>query len=153
MGKLGLSAYQRQMFRRLLREATDVRLYRRVLAILEVDRGSPVNEVARLLNVSGQSIYNWIERFQHQGSEAALADRYGVGRPSLWTAKRQARLRAVLDSSPQAWGYLAADWTVPLLQEQLARCTGEWFSEDTVRRELPSAEFDWFRGALIDALR
>jgi transposase len=146
MSNLGLTAYQRHRFRQLLHKTADARLYRRLMVVLEVDRGSPVSELARLLNVSSQSIYNWIDRFLHQGGEPALADRYGIGRPTLWTEEHEALLRALLDSSPDQWGYFANDWTVPLLQEQLLHWSGRAFSEDTIRRELHRLGYVWKRG-------
>lgn len=146
MSKLGLTASQRRKFRRLLHDTADTRLYRRLMAILEVDQGRPVSELARLLNVSAQSIYNWIDRFLHQGGESALVDRYGIGRPSLWTEEHVALLRTLLESSPNRWGYFANDWTVPLLQEQLLHFSGQAFAEDTVRRELHRLGYVWKRG-------
>lgn len=146
MSKLGLTAYQRRRLRQLLHKTADARLYRRLLVILEVDRGRPVSELARLLNLSSQSIYNWIDRFLHQGGEPALADRYGIGRPTLWTEEHVALLRALFESSPDQWGYFANDWTVPLLQEQLLHWSGQTFSEDTVRRELHRLGYVWKRG-------
>jgi transposase len=146
MSKLGLTAYQRRRFRKVLHSTTDARLYRRLMVILEVDQGRPVSEWARLLNVSPQSIYNWIDRFLHQGGESALVDRYGVGRPTLWTEEHVGLLRALLESSPDRWGYFANDWTVPLLQEQLLHWSGQAFAEDTVRRELHRLGYVWKRG-------
>lgn len=149
MSKLGLTSYERRKLRQQLRHTNDARLYRRLLAVLEVDQGRPVSELARLLNVSGQSIYNWIDRFCHQRQIAGLVDQYGIGRPTLWTEKRVAVLRALLESSPDQWGYFANDWTVPLLQEQLLRCTGQAFAEDTVRRELHGLGYVWKRGRYL----
>ena len=146
MSKLGLTAYQRRKFRKLLHDTADARLYRRLIVILEVDPGRPVSELARLLNISTQSIYNWIDRFLHQGGESALGDRYGIGRPTLWTKEHVALLRTLLESSPDRWGYFANDWTVPLLQEQLLHWSGQTFAEDTVRRQLQRLGYVWKRG-------
>jgi transposase len=149
MSKLGLTPYERRKLRQHLHDTGDARLHRRLLAVLEVDRGRPVSELARLLNVTGQSIYNWVARFCRQGRLAGLADRYGVGRPTLWTDERVAALRALLASAPGRCGYFANDWTVPLLREQLLRCTGQAFAGDTVRRELRRLGYVWKRGRYL----
>src|SRR5437763_970817 len=94
MGKLGLTAYQRRTFRQLLHRTTDARLHRRLLVVLEVDQGKPASELARLLNVTPQRVYNWIDRFRHHGGVTGLVDQYGIGRPTLWTEERVAFLRA-----------------------------------------------------------
>jgi transposase len=146
MSKIGLSLSERRQLRRQLHRTSDARLCRRLLAILEVDQGKPVSELARLLKVSCQSIYNWIDRFRQEREVAALADRYGIGRPTLWTDERVALLRNFMESSPYPWGYFAVDWTVPLLREQLGHYTGQWLSEDTIRRELHRLGYVWKRG-------
>jgi transposase-like protein len=64
MRKIKLAASQRWKIRTRLRQAHDVRLYRRLLAVLEFDRGTAVTAIAELLAVSGQSVYNWIARFE-----------------------------------------------------------------------------------------
>lgn len=149
MSKLDLTPYERRKLRQQLHRTSDARLYQRLLAVLEVDQGRPVKEVARLLNVSGQSIYNWIDRFCQERQIADLVDQYGSGRPTLWTEERVAVLRALLGSSPDQWGYFANDWTVPLLQEQVLRGTGQAFAEDTVRRELHRLGYVWKRGRYL----
>jgi transposase len=149
MSKPDLAPYERRKLRRHLHQTSDASLYQRLLAVLEVDQGRPVNEVARLLNVSGQSVHNWVDRFRQQRQIAGLIDQYGIGRPTLWTQERVAMLRALLGSSPDQWGYFANDWTVPLLQEQLLHCTGQAFAEDTVRRELHRLGYVWKRGRYL----
>lgn len=67
------------------------------------------------------------------------------GRPSLWTEQRQAWLNDLMRVRPEARGYFANTWTVPLLQEELFHCTGETVSEDTIRRALRRLGFVWKR--------
>jgi transposase len=149
MSKLSLAPYERRKLRQQLHDTNDARLYRRLLAVLEIDQGKPVSEVARLLRVSHQSVYNWIDRFGQGRQAALLADQDRSGRPTLWTEERVAWLRALLASSPDRWGYFANDWTIPLLQEQLLHCTGQAFAEDTLRRELHRLGYVWKRGRYL----
>ncbi len=149
MSKLDLTPYERRKVLQQLHDTTDARLYRRALAILQIDRGKPVSEVAGLLHVSEQSVYNWIDRFREDRPAARLMDQPRSGRPSLWTEERQACLRALLDSTPERCGYFANDWTVPLLREQLLHCTGQDFADDTLRRELHRLGYVWKRGRYL----
>jgi transposase len=146
MSTLGLTPSERRKLRQQLHRTADARLYRRLLAVLEVDQGKLVNEVARSLQVSGQSVYNWIGRFCQQRQPATLADQERSGRPTLWTEERLALLRLLLASSPEQWGYFANDWTVPLLREELRQGTGQNLAEDTIRRELHRLGYVWKRG-------
>src|SRR5262249_40617103 len=85
MSIVQLSSSQRRKLRGQLRRAADASYYRRVLAILELDRGKPVAGVAASLGVTRQSVYNWAHAFAACPDPATLHDRYGVGRPSAWT--------------------------------------------------------------------
>jgi transposase len=145
MDTLAMTAWQRRRLRRQLRATRDAHLYRRTLAVLEVARGQPVAAVARRLLVSPRAIYHWVAAYARGHDPADLRDRDRSGRPTLFTEQDRVRLRGLLDTSPQDLGHPAAEWTVPLLQGQLARCTGRRPSDDTVRRELGRLGYTWKR--------
>jgi transposase len=149
MSQAGLSSSERRRLRKLLHGTTDARLYRRLLAILEVDRGQPVSEVARMLGVSCQTIYNWISRFESDAHAGALADRQRMGRPSLWAEERIAFLQSLLESPPDRLGYFANEWAVPLLKQQLEHWSGKHFSQDTIRRQLHRLGYVWKRSRYV----
>jgi transposase len=146
MDTITLAAGQRRRLQRQLRAAHDARLYRRTLAVLEVAQGEPVVSVARRLGVTPRAIYYWLGAYARDHDPNALRDADRPGRPSLLTVEDRRLLRELLLSrSPQDLGYFAAEWTVPLLQEHLAHCTGWRPSDDTVRRELQRQGFVWKR--------
>jgi transposase len=145
MSIVQLSSSQRRKLRTPLRRAADASYYRRVLAILELDRGKTVAEVAASLRVTRQSVYNWARSFEACPDPAALQDRYGVGRPSAWTEDLQALLLAGLQQRPDELGYAGVNWTVSLLQEHVYRRGGRWLSDDTIRRELDRLGYVWKR--------
>jgi transposase len=146
MDPITLTAWQRRRLQRQLRAARDARLYRRTLAVLEVGRGEPVASVARRLGVTPRAVYFWVESYARDHDPEALRDRDRPGRPALLTEGDRDLLRGLLlGQSPQDLGYFATEWTVPLLQEHLARRTGRRPSDDTVRRELDRQGFAWKR--------
>jgi len=145
MRKLKLTASQRRKIRTRLRQTHDVRLYRRLLAVLEFDRGASVSEIAELLGVSSQSVYNWLTRFQQAGDECELSDAPRTGRPSCSGEVTEALLRTLMLLSPEWYGYYATHWTVPLLRNQLRQSTGEQYSADTIRRRLHELGYVWKR--------
>ena len=63
MSRLNLTTWQRRRLRDQLTETHASRVHRRTLAVLEFDRGRPVADIARMLRVSRQSVYNWIETY------------------------------------------------------------------------------------------
>ncbi len=145
MSFVQLTAAQRRRLRNELRHAQDASHYRRLLAILELDRGKSVGEVADLLQVARQSIYNWAGAFAGDHDPTALQDHYGKGRPSAWTDELRALLLAGLQQRPDQLGYPGLNWTVPLLQEHLQQSGGQWLSDDTIRRELDRLGYVWKR--------
>jgi transposase len=145
MSGLNLTPAQRGGLRRQLAQATDVRLYRRTLAVLEFDRGRPMTDIADALGVARQSVYNWVTAFARERDPAALADAGGAGRPPLLGAGDRAWLQRLLSRSPQGLGYPATAWTVPLLRDALGGGADGRPSDDTVRRALHRLGYVWKR--------
>ena len=145
MSQLQLTPSQRRRLRRQLAEAQDVHLYRRTLAVLELDRGRSPADIAAMLGVSRQSVYNWAGAYASARDPAILADAYRPGRPPLLAGDADGLLRRLLGCSPQGLGYPATTWTVPLLQEQIQREAGRRPSDDTVRRRLHLLDYVWKR--------
>ena len=145
MSTVQLNSTQRRKLRIQLRRAEGASYYRRLLAILELDRGTSVAAVAAALGVTRQSIYNWVHSFAACPDPTGLQDQYGAGRPSAWTEELRRLLLASLGQRPDALGYAAVNWTVPLLQEHLSCCGGRLLSDDTIRRELDRLGYVWKR--------
>lgn len=145
MNRLKLTLRQRLQLERQLRQSLDARVFRRTLALLDYSSGRSLSEIASSLGVTRQSVYNWIAVYQRGHNPSALGDAPRSGRPCLWSQERQALLLALLETSPDRLGYFAVNWTVPLLQEQIARETGFRLSEDTIRRELQRQRYVWKR--------
>jgi transposase len=145
MSTLTLTAWQRRRLQRQLQQTPEARVYRRTLAVLEVSRGAPVQDVARRLGVSRRSVYHWLDAYTRGHDPEALRDDDRPGRPGFWTRAHLQLLNALLRRTPDELGYFAANWTVPLLQEQLERYTDQRPSDDTVRRGLQRLHYVWKR--------
>jgi transposase len=145
MSRLNLTTWQRRRLRDQLTETHASRVHRRTLAVLEFDRGRPVADIARMLRVSRQSVYNWIETYRDAHDPTDLVDAVHLGRPHLLDEDGTALLRSLLDCSPQDLGYFATNWTVPLLQEHLQHTTGQFLSDETIRRGLRRLGCEWKR--------
>lgn len=135
-GKLPLSPEQRRTLRQLMRTTSEVRLYRRLMALILVDRGQAVTDVAKLLGVSRASVHNWLQSYLRSLDPAALSDRPGRGRRSSWNASLQDLLEQALAVPPLVMGYRATGWTLPLLAEHLERLTLQRLSVSTLRRQM-----------------
>jgi len=146
MGKASLlSRYERRRMTDQLHRTQDVRQYRRLLALLEYDRGEPIAEIARRLNVSRKSIHSWLAWFREQRCVSALYDAPRCGRPAKADETFDVVLRSLLMLSPERCGYRAMHWTVRLLRDQLGKNLGQDYSEDTIRRNLHRLGYVWKR--------
>jgi transposase len=145
MSALRLTARQRNRLEAQLKATHDAGLVRRTLAVLEIARGAPVAEVARLLRTSRVSVYHWVSCYARDHDPDALADHRGGNHPSLWTEDLQAALRECLGQSPDRFGYQAVSWTVDLLRQQLTLSCEGGPSTRTVRRQLNDSGYVWKR--------
>src|SRR3954453_23263682 len=91
-----LTASQRRQVSSRLRATDDASYGRRLMAILALDEGEPVSEVAERLGVTRETGYHRARAFEAGGGATALEDRYGGGRPTVWTEELEALLLAVL---------------------------------------------------------
>jgi transposase len=145
MKDVTLSRRQRYQLQQQLRHTQDASLWRRTFAILEIDKGKPVAEVAEALGVTRQSVYNWVQTYAECFDPLALMDAERSGRPSAWSPELQELLQTLLNESPTQWGFPAVNWTVPLVRQQLATWDGQWLSGDTIRRQLHDLGYVWKR--------
>jgi transposase len=117
-----LTGKQRIELEHLLARHADSRLYQRALALLLLDDGQSVEEIATSLHVSRQSIYNWAWRFQQRGRLSVverLADAERAGRPVTVKGMVDPLIDAVIDSDPRDYGYNSTVWTADLLRRYL----------------------------------
>jgi transposase len=128
----------------------------RAQALLWVAAGSDVVEVAELLHVSRQTVYNWLSRFQERAEldlRARLLDAPRLGRPRAASGTIDALVATVIDGDPRQLGYHATVWTAPLLSQYLRDRHGIEVSERTVSRAIDRLSMRWKRPRHVLALR
>ena len=145
MSRLNLTSWQRRRLRRQLAETQDARLFRRTLAVLEFDHGRSAADIARMLGVTRQSVYEWVEIYTQGHDPASLEDEGGRGRHPLLDEDQEHLLEALLAVSPQDLGYPHVSWTVPLLRAVLEIATERRVSDHTLRRVLERLNYVWKR--------
>lgn len=142
---LHLTPQQRLRLRRTRNATHDVGVFRRCLALLQLDRGHSVAAVAAELGVSRQSVYNWLDHYLMAPTPLALRDDRGHGHVTAWDEDLLAVLRSALEQPPGHWGYRDLEWTVGLLQRHLVRWDGRCWSKRTLRRQLHQLGYVWKR--------
>lgn len=158
MSDFYLSGRQRIKLEQVLEHATDSRVIIRAYALLWLDDGESISEVAARLTVSRQTIYNWRARFQESSSATdfilRLRDGERSGRPATATAQRIARLiDSIIDSDPRDLQYRSTVWTASLLVQYLRDEHRIKVSDDSVRRVIDRLRIRWKRPRHWLALR
>lgn len=145
MSRLKLTHWQRRRLSQQLKATSDARAYRRTLALLELDRGRSAADIADMLGVTRQSVHNWAADFVSEPDPAALRDAPRSGRPPFLGGGDEGPLPSLMGQSPGDFGYPHADWTVPLLQQELEQGLGLRPADETVRRWLRRLGYVWKR--------
>ncbi len=156
MTELVLTGRVRATLLDVMAHTNDARVLRRAYALVWLDAGETVADVAEQLKVSRQSVYNWLERFVARGDlpvALRLRDADRSGRPVTVQGIIDPLLDAIIDSDPRAFGYRSTIWTVPLLVRYLEEQHQVRASPQSVRLALARLEIDWKRPRHRLALR
>jgi transposase len=126
------------------RQSRSVRHWRRYQAVLLRAEGMPVKQVAQSFGCTETRVCNWTAAYRTKGVDG-VGEGLHLGAVRRLDAAGEAVLNALPQgNAPQAHGYRATGWTVPLLQTELAM--GGWrTSLHTIRRTLHRLGWRWKR--------
>jgi transposase len=156
MSLLWLSDRQRGELEELVSHTPSAKERCRAQALLWIAEGADVAEVAELLQVSRQTVYNWLSRFEERAGldlRARLLDAPRLGRPRTASGTLDERVAAVIDGDPRKFGYHATVWTAPLLVRYLRDHHAIEVSDRTVSRAIDRLGLRWKRPRHELALR
>jgi transposase len=140
----------------LLARTPSAKEWCRARALLWLAEGHSVGEVAELLLVSRQSVYNWADRFERgEGLDlrARLLDAPRSGRPPTALRIIDPLIAEVIDNDPRELGYRSTNWTAGLLMRYLKRDHGIGVSRRSVGLAIESLGIRWKRPRHELALR
>ena len=110
-----LSEHDRQYLESLIATGElPVKVYRRALALLELDRGKTYTAVAATLDVTNGTVSTWSKNYRERGL-LCLHDRPRSGRPVEIDGEQRAKVTALACSDPPK-GH--ARWTLRLLADK-----------------------------------
>jgi transposase len=149
MKLIQLTAEQEARLQAELRDSGSVQVYRRAAALLAAHQGRSAGQVASLLGVTRQTVYNWLNTYAKDERGFDLADAPRSGRPSVWTKETEQLLQEALSRPPKETGRNEARWTTAGLQELLASSNRIVVSGETLRRRLRRLGYVWKRGRYV----
>ena len=91
-----------------------VKVYRRALGLLELDRGQTYTAVSKILKVTIPTLSGWAAKYQESGLQV-LQDQPREGRPIEIDGEQRAKITALACSEPPE-GY--ARWSLRLLADK-----------------------------------
>lgn len=110
-----LSAADRTYLENLLKKGSlPASRYKRVLALLELDRGRTFTTVAEIVGVTIQTASTWAKKYNASGLEF-LTDKPRPGRPTVIDGLQRAKITALACSEPPE-GY--ERWSLRLLADK-----------------------------------
>jgi transposase len=146
-----LTVHDRRRLADALRRVRDVRVYRRVQALLLFAEGRPVDEVTHVTGLSRPGLYRWLKRYQQSRRIEVLRDAPRRGRPRIAAAITAARIARELRRDPVRLGYATTGWTVALLAAHLSHVYGCPISTHTLRRRMHQMRLRWKRPRYVYA--
>jgi transposase len=153
---VNLSSKEATLLERLVTTTGDIRQWRRAQALLWLDGGDSIEEVADCLRVTRQTVYNWVVRFDERvGLEVAerAADAARSGRPRTAAGVIDPLIEAVIDRDPRELGYRSTVWTAGLLRLHLGETHRLRVCTKSVSRALARLQIAWKRPRHTLALR
>lgn len=156
MLRIVLNDRQRGELEALLARTPSAKEWCRARALLWLADGRSAVEVAELLLVSRQSVYNWADRFERRVAldlRARLLDAPRSGRPPTASGVIDPFIAEVIDKDPRESGYRSTNWTAALLVRYLERDHGIEVSRRSVGLAIDRLGIRWERPRHELALR
>ena len=125
-----------------------LRLIKHIHALLYISDGKDVAEVMSILNLSAQTIYNYIKAFMLNKLDS-LVYRVSPGRPSKLSVAQRKELGEILDADPEAAGYDCGCWNTVLIQDWILNRFGVEYEPRYVAELLDKMGFSYQRGHFV----
>jgi transposase len=156
MALLTLTETERSTLQHAVKHAREAHVVKRAQALLWLDQGETPATVAPRLQVSRQSIYNWVHAFRARSTPSPidrLRDQKRSGRPPTKRAAITALIRRLWQPEAEATDEQAdIPRNAPALQRRLKR-EGVVVHERTIRRTLRALDYRYKRPRYVLARR
>ena len=126
----------------------DLRLVKRIHALLYVVDGYSFAEVGELLHLSEQTVRNYLHTFLRNGSDS-LRYRRPPGRPGRLTQTQRQELAALIIAGPEAADYTSGCWTAVIVQDLILRHFGVMYHPHYIAHLLDRLGFSFQKGRFV----
>ena len=126
----------------LARRERDGRVSARLLALANALEGTSRKEAARLAGMTGQTLRDWVHRYNAEGVHG-LRDRRRPGRPCALDEGQQAALKALILRGPKLDRDGCVAWRMRDLCGLVERRFGKRYSETGMLRLVRGLDLSW----------
>jgi transposase len=117
------------------RRAALEEIRRRAVRLVVKGKRKP-GKVAKLFDVSPKTVSRWVNEFRRRG-DVALKSQRSTGRPPALSKRELARLRrTIVGKNPSQLNFGVLLWTLPIIQQLVARMFGKELHATTIARYL-----------------
>ena len=156
MTLFSLSFKERACIKGIATSTDNANELRRAQALLWLDDGESAQVVAQRLDITRQTVYNWVMRFQMRsdlGISERLLDGPRSGRPRTARGIIDSIITEIIEHDPREFGFRSTVWTAPLLQQHLLEERDIVVSRQSVSLAIKRLEIRWKRPRHNLALR
>ena len=126
----------------------EVRLIKRIQALLYVLEGKQLDDIGEILGISRQTIYKYVNEFILYRLDSFNYKR-PPGRPSKLTKSQKKELGEIIDKGPEEAGYDYGCWTTALIQELILTRFGRKYSVHYVAELLKNMGFSYQKARFV----
>ena len=127
---------------------SDLRLIKRIQALIYIFDGKSVEEVAQILDLSQQSVYNYINAFVRKGVKS-LSYKRPPGRPAKLTKTQKKELGGLIEQGPEASGYDCGCWDTAVIADLIFTRFKVRYSTHYVAELLKNIGFSYQRARFV----
>ena len=151
--RLTLSKKQVQNLRNHLtcsEQANNLKEVKRCLAVLAINENRSFREIANILNVSAESVRQWVHIFLTKGL-TGLISKPIPGRPSKLTKQQKIKLSEIIKKGPADSGFPGACWRTPMIQHLIEKIFNVSYSVKYLSELLKSMGFSFQKATFVAA--
>jgi transposase len=121
---------------------------KRILSILLLCKDHLVSDVAELLNISAQTVRDWLKKYFLQGIHGLRSGK-SPGRPSKLTKSQRKILSEIITDGPEKSGFQGACWRTPMLQHLIQEKFGVFFNVRYISELLHNMGFSFQKAKFV----
>ena len=120
----------------------DLSALKRIWAVTAIAAGEAVSSVCRILNVSDESVRQWVKKLMLQGPKALISQKI-PGRKSRLTQSQKKELDQIICDGPVKAGFPGACWRSPMIQALIYNKYGVFYSIHYISQILKNMGFSY----------